>query len=86
MYFNIAAILHFSKNVTIIVPSNNKIKTYNLTSCHMPKRVDMQQKVGRSHRTDKDEFYQTLSYKDDVNLEEKLQAWENFYNCHRSLK
>jgi hypothetical protein len=39
MYFNIAAILHFSKNVTIIVPSNNKIKTYNLTSCHRPKRV-----------------------------------------------
>jgi transposase InsO family protein len=40
-------------------------------------------KVERSHRTDKDEFYQLLEYTDDVDLEEKLSEWENFYNFHR---
>ena len=29
-------------------------------------------KVERSHRTDKDEFYQLLTYKGDVDLEKKL--------------
>lgn len=46
-------------------------------------------KVERSHRTDKVEFYQLLSYTDDVDLNEKLKEWENFYNYfrpHRSLK
>lgn len=46
-------------------------------------------KVERSHRTDKEEFYQLLSYTDDVDLNEKLEEWENFYNYfrpHRSLK
>jgi transposase InsO family protein len=46
-------------------------------------------KVERSHRTDKVEFYQLLSYTDDVDLNEKLEEWENFYNYfrpHRSLK
>ena len=37
----------------------------------------------RSHRTDKQEFYQLLTYKDDVDLEKKLAEWENFYNYHR---
>ena len=37
----------------------------------------------RSHRTDKQEFYQLLTYKDDVDLEQKLAKWENFYNYHR---
>jgi len=40
-------------------------------------------KVERSHRTDKDEFYQLLTYKDDVDLTLKLEAWENFYNFDR---
>lgn len=40
-------------------------------------------KVERSHRTDQDEFYQLLTHKDDVDLEEKLNAWENFYNFER---
>lgn len=40
-------------------------------------------KVERSHRTDKQEFYQLLTYKDDVDLEAKLEEWENFYNYHR---
>jgi hypothetical protein len=37
----------------------------------------------RIHRTDPEEFYQLLSYTDDVDLNLKLQAWENFYNYHR---
>jgi transposase InsO family protein len=28
-------------------------------------------------------FYQLLSYKDDVDLEAKLDEWERFYNFHR---
>ena len=40
-------------------------------------------KVERSHRTDKEEFYQLLSYTGDVDLNEKLNEWETFYNYHR---
>ncbi len=40
-------------------------------------------KVERSHRTDKQEFYQLLTYKDDVDLKRKLAQWEKFYNYHR---
>ena len=40
-------------------------------------------KVERSHLTDKKEFYQLLTYTDDVNLNEKLQEWEQFYNFNR---
>src|SRR5664279_6212166 len=40
-------------------------------------------KVERSHRSDQEEFYQLLSYKDDVDLETKLEEWENFYNFNR---
>jgi transposase InsO family protein len=40
-------------------------------------------KVERSHSTDKQEFYQLLTYKDDVNLNKKLEEWESFYNYHR---
>jgi len=40
-------------------------------------------KVERSHRTDKQEFYQLLTYKGDVELEKKLAEWENFYNYQR---
>ena len=39
--------------------------------------------VERSHRTDKEEFYQLLTYRDDVDLEKKLAAWEDFYNYDR---
>lgn len=35
-------------------------------------------KVERSHLTDKKEFYQLLSYTDDVDLNEKLIQWEEF--------
>lgn len=37
----------------------------------------------RSHRSDQEEFYQFLTYKDDVDLEEKLAEWESFYNFSR---
>lgn len=40
-------------------------------------------KVERSHRTDKEEFYQFLEYTGDVDLNEKLAEWEKFYNLHR---
>ena len=40
-------------------------------------------KVERSHRTDSTEFYQLLTYSDDVDLNEKLSNWEQFYNYYR---
>ena len=40
-------------------------------------------KVERSHRTDQQEFYQLLSYTDDVDLAQRLAEWETFYNYHR---
>ncbi|MDM1139172.1 IS481 family transposase [Empedobacter sp. R132-2] len=40
-------------------------------------------KVERSHLTDKKEFYQLLNYTDDVDLNQKLEQWENFYNFNR---
>ena len=40
-------------------------------------------KVERSHRTDKQACYQRLTYTGDVDLNEKLVEWENFYNDQR---
>ncbi len=40
-------------------------------------------KVERSHRSDQEEYYQLLTYKDDFDLEEKLTEWERFYNFAR---
>jgi transposase InsO family protein len=40
-------------------------------------------KVERSHLTDQREFYQLLTYTDDVDLKEKLSQWEDFYNFER---
>jgi transposase InsO family protein len=40
-------------------------------------------KVERSHRSDQEEFYQLLTYKDDVDLIAKLGEWESFYNFSR---
>jgi transposase InsO family protein len=45
--------------------------------------VQLNGKVERSHRTDKEEFYQLLTYRDDVDLEKKLATWEGFYNYDR---
>lgn len=41
-------------------------------------------KVERSHRIDKEEFYQLLDYVDDDGaLDKKLNVWERFYNFNR---
>lgn len=48
-----------------------------------PRSPHLNGKVERSHRSDKEEFYQLLSYTDDVDLNEKLSQWERFYNFHR---
>jgi transposase InsO family protein len=37
----------------------------------------------RTNRTDQGEFYQLLTYEDDVDLNEKLAEWERFYNLDR---
>ena len=37
----------------------------------------------RPHRSDQDEFYQLLSYKDDQDLHTKMAEWEQFYNFSR---
>jgi len=48
-----------------------------------PHTPQLNGKVERSHRTDQTEFYQLLTYTDDVDLNSKLEAWENFYNYDR---
>jgi transposase InsO family protein len=48
-----------------------------------PRSPQLNGKVERSHRTDAEEFYQLLTYKDDVDIEEKLAHWERFYNLSR---
>jgi len=48
-----------------------------------PRSPQLNGKVERSHRTDKEEFYQLLTYTDDVDLNRKLEAWEQFYNLSR---
>jgi len=48
-----------------------------------PRSPQLNGKVERSHRTDNEEFYQLLTYTDDVDLNKKLTDWENFYNLHR---
>ena len=40
-------------------------------------------KVERSHRSDQEEFYHLLSYKDDIDLEARLDEWKQFYNFNR---
>lgn len=48
-----------------------------------PRSPQLNGKVERSHRTDGEEFYQLLTYTDDVDLNKKLKRWENFYNFNR---
>jgi len=48
-----------------------------------PRSPQLNGKVERSHRTDQEEFYQLLTYTDDVDLNEKLAEWERFYNLNR---
>ena len=48
-----------------------------------PRSPQLNGKVERSHRTDQEEFYQLLTYTDDVDLNAKLVEWEKFYNLSR---
>jgi transposase InsO family protein len=48
-----------------------------------PRTPRLNGKVERSHRTDDLEFYQLLDYTDDVDLNDKLKEWENYYNFDR---
>ncbi len=48
-----------------------------------PRTPRLNGKVERSHKTDHTEFYQLLTYTDDVDLNKKLKVWEDFYNFHR---
>jgi len=48
-----------------------------------PRTPQLNGKVERSHRTDQTEFYQLLTYTDDVDRNVKLRAWEDFYNYDR---
>ncbi len=48
-----------------------------------PASPQLNGKVERSHRTDQQEFYQLLTYTDDVDLRARLSEWEQFYNLSR---
>ena len=48
-----------------------------------PRTPQLNGKVERSRRTDQQEFYQLLSYKSDVDLEQRLAEGERFYNFGR---
>jgi transposase InsO family protein len=48
-----------------------------------PRSPQLNGKVERSHRSDGEEFYQLLTYTDDVDLSKKLAEWERFYNFSR---
>jgi transposase InsO family protein len=48
-----------------------------------PRTPQLNGKVERPHRTDKHELYQLLTYRYDVDLDEKLAVWERFYNYDR---
>ena len=48
-----------------------------------PRAPQLNEKAKRSHRSDKDEFYQLLTYNDNVDLEKKLAVSERFYNNDR---
>ena len=50
---------------------------------YQPRSPQLNGKVERSHRSDQEEFYQLLKYKDDVDLEKRLYEWEQFYNFAR---
>ena len=52
-------------------------------SFELPERIHFIEPLSRSHRSDQDEFYQLLSYKDDRDLHIKLAEWEQFYNFSR---
>lgn len=48
-----------------------------------PRAPRLNGNVGRSPLMDDEEFYQPLSYTDDIDLNKKMKAWKDFYNYHR---
>ena len=48
-----------------------------------PSSPQLNGKVERSHKSDSQEFYQLLTYKGDVDLEDKLAGRERFHNFAR---
>ena len=48
-----------------------------------PQTPQLNGKIERSHQTEQTEFYQLLTYTDDIDLLSKPKAWENFYNDDR---
>lgn len=48
-----------------------------------PRSPHLNGKVERSHFTDIQEFYQLIDYTDDIDINQRLEQWEIFYNCHR---
>lgn len=40
-------------------------------------------KLANLRRTDQEEYYQLLTYTDDVDLKRKLEAWEQVYDLNR---
>lgn len=48
-----------------------------------PRTPRLNGKVERSHGTDEREFYQLLTYTDDIDLNRRLVEWEKYYNMHR---
>lgn len=49
-----------------------------------PIKLPHKGKVESLHLTDKREFYQLLSYSDDVYLNTKIRQWESYYNFERA--
>lgn len=49
-----------------------------------PQTPQLNGEVELSHRVDQTKFYQLLTYTDDMDLNVKPKAWENFYNYDRT--
>ena len=57
------------------------VEDKGIRHCYIkPRSPQLNGKVERSHRSDQEEFYQLLKYKNDVDLGERLYEWEQFYN------
>ena len=48
-----------------------------------PRTPRLNGKVERSHRADKEEFYQLTEFTNDIDIHKRLKEWEKFYNHHR---
>ena len=60
------------------------VEDKGIRHCYIkPRSPQLNGKVERSHRSDQEEFYQLLKYKDEVDLEKRLYEWEQFYNFAR---